>query len=139
MTAVDKDQLTAFLGPPRLAMLISNRRSGVPMGVPVWFEWVEGEVRMFAAKDSAKLRRLERDPRVSVLVTNNVGEPEQWVAFDGALSVENKDVSALIARLGARYWNLEDSGVKETLDSWVANPTAFVALTLVPERVRSGA
>ena len=30
------------------------------MGVPVWFEWAEGEVRMFAARGSAKLNRLRR-------------------------------------------------------------------------------
>ncbi len=135
---MNDDQLQAFLQPPRLAMLISNRQSGVPMGVPVWFEWAGGEVRMFAARGSTKLRRIERDPRVSVLVTNHIGEPEHWVAFDGALSVQDEDASALVARLGARYWDLDDPERKQTLESWVANPAAFVALTLVPERIRSG-
>ncbi|MEM8766305.1 MAG: pyridoxamine 5'-phosphate oxidase family protein [Pseudomonadota bacterium] len=135
---MEDDQLQTFLEAPRLAMLISNRKNGIPMGVPVWFEWADGEVRMFAAVGSAKLRRLERDPRISVLVTNHIGEPEHWVAFDGTVAVQEQDASGLIARLGARYWNLDDPERKETLDSWVANAAAFVTLTLTPDRIRSG-
>ena len=128
----------AFLAETRLAILITARRDGPPMGVPVWYEWSGGAVRMFAAADSAKLKRLARDPQCSVLVTNAVGEAEAWVAFDGRIEIEDGDVTGLVARLGERYWDMNDPERRATLDAWIAAKDAFVGLRLVPDRIRSG-
>ena len=128
----------AFLASPRLAILISHRAEGPPMGVPVWFEWADGAVQMFAAAGSAKLRRLARDPAISVLVTNHVGEPEAWVAFDGTVEVREADVTDLVGRLGEKYWDMDDPERRATLDAWVAAKEAFVGLRLVPDRIRTG-
>ncbi len=128
----------AFLAEPRLAILMMNRSSGVPMGVPVWFEWTGSEVHMFAAAGSAKLRRLAQDDRVSVLVTNRVGEPEAWIAFDGRLRQSDEAAGPLVDRLGGRYWDMNDPEKRATLDSWIENESAFVLLTLEPERIRMG-
>lgn len=134
----DTAAMERFLAEPRLAILMTNRSERAPMGVPVWFEWADGEVRMFAARGSAKLNRLARDPKASVLVTNRVGEPEAWVAFDGEVAVEETDVCELLGRLGARYWDLNDPKASSTLESWIAAPDAFAALTLRPDRIRTG-
>ena len=134
----DEAALAGFLADPRLATLMTNREGGAPMGVPVWFEWTGSEVLMFAAAGSAKLKRIERDPNISVLVTNHVGEPEAWIAFDGRVSVSPEDASDLIGRLGARYWDLSHPEKRQTLESWQAAKEAFVLLRLTPERIRSG-
>jgi PPOX class probable F420-dependent enzyme len=134
----DKDR-DAFLSEPRLAVLMTNRAGGVPMGVPVWFEWDGAVVRMFAAKGSAKLRRIEADPRVSVLVVNHIGEPEVWVAFDGKLDVLEDGAAELVSRLGPRYWDMADPKLKSMLDAWIQAEEAMVAMSLKPERIRSGA
>ena len=128
----------AFLAAPRLAILITERREGPPIGVPVWFEWTGAAVQMFAAADSVKLRRIERQPEASVLVTNNVGEPEAWVAFDGTIEIEREDVTERVGRLGERYWDMNDAERRATLDAWVSAPEAFVGLRLVPDRIRTG-
>ena len=135
---VDDRARDAFLEEPRLAILMTNRASGTPMGVPVWFEWTGSEVLMFAAKGSAKLRRLENDDRASVLITNHVGEPEAWIAFDGRLEVTGESAGALIDRLGRRYWDMTDPALSDTLGSWVENEAAFVLLKLAPGRIRMG-
>lgn len=128
----------AFLAEPRLAILISTRAEGPPMGVPVWFEWADGAVHMFAAANSQKLRRLERDPLVSVLVTNRVGEKEAWVAFDGRIEVSQGDTTELVGRLGEKYWDMNDPELRKTLDLWISAKDAFARLRLVPDRIRSG-
>lgn len=134
----EPQELAAFLAEPRLAMLLTNRTDNAPMGVPVWFDWTGSTVEMFAAKDSAKIRRIEADPMVSVLVTNRVGEPEGWVAFDGTCETLNDGAGSLIARLGPRYWDQADANLKATLESWVAAKDSFVRLRMQPSRTRVG-
>ena len=128
----------AFLGAPRLGILITNRLEGTPIGVPVWFDWSNGVVCMFADKESTKVARLGRDPRASLLVTNDVGEPEAWVAFDGEVSVDEHAGVELASKLAPRYWDLEDPERRSALDSWLQAPEAFCLLTLAPTRIRSG-
>lgn len=135
----DEAAREAFLAEPRLAILITNREEGPPMGVPVWFEWTGSQVNMFAARGTPKLRRIERDPNVSVLVTNHVGESEAWVAFDGKLEVAEEDASDLVRRLGERYWDVTTPELRKTLEAWVTAKDAFATLTMTPTRIRSGA
>ena len=116
-----------------------NREGDAPIGVPVWFEWTGTEVHMFAAPDSPKVGRLAKNPDASVLVTNRIGEPEAWVAFDGRVEVSREGASELIGRLGPKYWDLSDPVKKDLLDTWMAAKDATVLLKLAPARVRSGA
>ena len=133
------EERDAFLAEPRLAILMTNRADNAPIGVPVWFEWSGSEVQMFAAKGTAKLRRIENDPRVSILVTNHIGEAEVWVAFDGVAEVQEGGCAELISRMGPRYWDLSDPKLKETLDQWMQAEEALVRITVKPTRIRSGA
>ena len=134
----EPQEMDAFLHEARLAMLLTNRASHAPMGVPVWFDWTGTTVDMFASKDSAKVRRIEADPSVSVLVTNRVGEPEGWVAFDGPCEILRDGAGPLIARLGPRYWDLANTDLRTTLESWIAAEDSFVRLRLQPARTRVG-
>ena len=86
MELTDEASREEFLATPRLGILLTNRREGTPMGVPVWFEWDGEVVRMFAGNFTTKIKRLRRDPRASLLVTNRIEEPECWVAFDGEVA-----------------------------------------------------
>jgi general stress protein 26 len=94
---------------------------------------------MFAAKGSAKLRRIEKDPRVSILVTNHMGEQEAWVAFDGVVEVHEDGATEVVARMGPRYWDLSDPKLRAMLDLWVQSEDAMVLMTLKPNKIRSGA
>ena len=129
----------AFLADPRQAILITHRKDKGPMGVPVWFDWTGDKVLMFADKTTAKVRRLKNDPRASVLVTNHLGEPERWVAFDGRVSISENGGIDLANRLADRYWDLNDPDRKATLELWNQASELFCLLTMVPEKIRTGA
>ncbi len=131
-------QRQRFLSEPRLGILITTRRDQSPMGVPVWFEWNGEAVRMFAAADSKKILRLQRNPNASLLVTNRVGESEAWIAFDGPVEISEKGGIELAEKLAPRYWNLQDPERANELDSWRAFPEAFRLLELRPDRIRTG-
>ena len=131
-------QREEFLAEPRLAILITNSDRGAPIGVPVWFEWTGANVHMFAGKESPKIGRIKRDPTASVLVTNAIGEPEAWVAFDGPIDLSDNGGIELATRLADRYWDLDNDQQRAVLSSWQSAPDAFYLLTLKPERVRTG-
>ncbi len=137
-----QQEIDAFLETPRLAMLLYNGPRPAPTGVPVWFDWDGKTLRMFAARTSPKVDRLTKDPNVSVLVTNAVGEPEAWVAFDGTIEIsdfEADDWNALLDRVAPRYWDLTEAAYANEIEGWRLAPEAFVALNLAPEKIRSGA
>jgi hypothetical protein len=127
-----------FLAEPRIGVLISSRADGRPLGVPVWFDWNGATVEMFSAADAPKTRRLRHTPFASLLVTNRVGEPEHWIAFDGAIEVTKAGGFELAEKLAARYWNPAATAHLETLDQWRDHRDAFCRLTLTPERIRTG-
>ncbi len=127
-----------FLATPRLAVLLSNRQEGTPMGVPVWFDWDGQVVQMFAGDYTSKIRRLRRDPKASVLVTNRIDEAERWVAFDGVVSISDTGGFELAERLAPRYWDLEDPARRKMFEFWRSARDAFCLLTLAPTRIRTG-
>ena len=127
-----------FLAKPRLAILITNDAPGAPIGVPVWFEWTGTKVQMFAGKETPKIDRIKRDARASVLVTNAVGEPEAWVAFDGLIDLNDDGGIELATRLADQYWNMDDERLRSMLTSWQQAPDEFCLLTLRPEKIRTG-
>jgi PPOX class probable F420-dependent enzyme len=135
MSAAARD---AFLAVPRLGMLSTLKDDGAPVTVPVWFEWDGHVVRMFADAASGKLRRIARDPRASLTVTNNVGEPEGWVAFDGAVEVRSDGAIELAERLAQRYWDMARADLRAAVAGWRQHAGALRLLELRPAAIRSG-
>ena len=91
----------AFLADRRLGILILHDEQGAPIGRPLWYGWDGREVEMFSEWSAAKLRQLERDPRVSLLVTNIPPEPARWVSLEGRVAVDPLGGQETAARLPA--------------------------------------
>ena len=87
MGTMNDDQRKDFLAEPRYGILNTTRSDGLPIGVPVWFDWNGETVRMFTSVVSPKIKRLQADPRASLLVVNYLSEQEAWVSFDGSVSI----------------------------------------------------
>lgn len=122
----------------RYAMLTTLRRDGRPTTVPVWYEWDGQVVSMFCGATSTKLIRLERDPRVTVLISNEVDEPEDWVAFDGDARIHDSGGLDLAERLAAHYWDLSDPDRAAALDQWrEAGDSSFRLIVVEPTAVRA--
>lgn len=126
-----------FLSKPRYGILNTLRSDGWPIGVPVWFDWNGETVRIFTSVVSPKMKRLQRDPRASLLVVNDPKEKESWVAFDGEVSIREEGGLELAGELASRYWDLSDPDRRKTLDLWRKAAAALRVLELRPERIRS--
>ena len=92
---------------------------------------------MFTSAGSPKINRLERDPWVSLLVANSVGEQEYWVAIDGRVEIRDEGAAELAKRLADRYWDMNDEEHKKTVDMWVAEGATLRLLEIVPTQIRT--
>ncbi len=137
MAAMTDTERDAFLAVPRLGMLSTIGARGAPITVPVWFEWDGVAARVFSGAATGKVRRIERDSRVSLLVPNSVGEPEAWVAFDGEIEIVADGAFELAERLAHRYWDMGDPKHRTELESWRSAAPHLRVLTLRPTRIRS--
>ncbi len=141
MPAMSRSEVDEFLSEPRIGVLCTNDLDGSPNGVPVWFEWDGERILMFSSASHKKIARLENDPRASLLVAREVGEPEAWVAVDGVVTIGEEGVVPLMERLAARYWVDEDPAVAaahaETVETWRRAAAQLRVLTIEPDEIRS--
>jgi PPOX class probable F420-dependent enzyme len=137
MAGMSKEAQQAFLSETQIGVLTMLSESGAPVAIPLWFEWDGERARMFTAVTSPKVRRLERDPRVSLLVARPAGEKEEWVAIDGTVEIHTDGAFELAERLAQRYWDMDDPGHRTTLELWQKAAAALRRLELVPTRIRS--
>jgi general stress protein 26 len=136
---MSNDSLTAedleFLRRPLHGFLSVAAAPLPPQPRPVWFEaTAEGTVQLFTAPDSLKVRRLNSDPRASIVIAAPVGERERWVSIAGQVTVEPDGAHDLAARLAARYWDLDDPARAADLAEILA--TDQVRLVIHPGTVR---
>ena len=132
----------AFLQEPRLAILMYQGKRLSPTGIPVWFDWDGQALRMFAEPDSAKIKHLREKQNGTDLKTNHEREPEGWDEFDGTNEISDfgaEDWQQLIDRVAPRYWDLNREPYGEVIKNWRASPQMFSSLTMIPDRIRSGA
>ncbi|MGE0385364.1 MAG: pyridoxamine 5'-phosphate oxidase family protein [Gammaproteobacteria bacterium] len=85
--AMTQPEIDAFLGgTPRYCAFGSLRRDGSPSVIPVGFLYEGGAINLTFRPDHAAIRRVRRDPRVSVTVFND-HFPVQFVLVNGLAEV----------------------------------------------------
>jgi PPOX class probable F420-dependent enzyme len=130
------EEVSAYLASARTAVLVTIGPDGVPDPVGMWFVMDGDDLVMRTYAKSQKVRNLERDPRVSVLVED--GETYQTlrgVQLTGRVSL-SRDVDAVldvVAGLAAKYDGVADLD-RESLRDYAGKQSV---LRLHPEQVVS--
>jgi PPOX class probable F420-dependent enzyme len=84
--AMTQQELDAFLAEPRFAAVTTLRRDGSPVQTVLGFEW-DGEAFNLSLRSTRlTVKRLARDPRISIAVFNNE-YPPKWVVVQGSAEV----------------------------------------------------
>jgi PPOX class probable F420-dependent enzyme len=102
-------EVASFLmGGTRAAKVATTMSSGQPHVMPVWFV-LDGEELVFTtAADSAKGRNLRRDPRIALVVDEDVA-PYAFVHIRGHAKI-SEDMNELLrfaTAIGGRYMGAE--------------------------------
>lgn len=137
MAKMSKEFQEKFLSETRYGILTTLADDGAPISVPVWFSWNGHAVRIFTGVKSAKVKRIWRDPRVTLLVANHLDEGEAWVAFDGDAKIRPEGAVELLERLAEKYWDLSEPDRRSTVDSWKSEPNDLCVIELVPSKIRT--
>lgn len=135
MPQMTPEQRDDFLRGTRIAKLITLYADGAPTAVPIWFEWDGERARMFTARGSEKVRRIQADPRAALTVETSVGEPEAWVTIEGTAAILDEGGMDLARRLAYRYY--ERAKAERTLAEWERLADRWVVIELTPRRIRS--
>lgn len=132
MTDAQRD---AFLAERRYGILTTLRRDGAPVSLPVWYEWDGATLRMFCHEASGKLKRLTNESRATVLVVNHPDEPENWVSFDGRITIHSEGGLEMAERVFDRYYPAGDNR-RTALDAWRSMAGQWRLLELKPDAIR---
>ncbi|MBV9002980.1 MAG: PPOX class F420-dependent oxidoreductase [Solirubrobacterales bacterium] len=92
----------------RTAKVATTMRSGEPHVMPVWFVLEGEEVVFTTGAGSVKARNLRRDPRVALVVDEDV-RPYAFVHIRGHARITDNltDLRRLATEIGARYMGPE--------------------------------
>lgn len=100
------EEIDRFLGSARTMILCSNGKDGAPHPMPMWFGVEpDGMVVMTTFTKSQKIRNLERDPRVALLVESGEKYDElRGVVLYGEAELvrETPAVLGILSRVTAR-------------------------------------
>ncbi len=137
MASMTPEAREAFLAQTRLGFFSTLSNDGAPISIPIWFEWDGQCARMFTGASSPKIRRLQHDPRASLVVASALGEKEEWVSIEGTVTIHPEGGIELAERLAERYWDLSQPARAETLETWRQEASSLRLLQLTPARIRS--
>lgn len=135
MASMTEAQRDAFLAVARITTLVTLYRDGSPAAVPVWLDWDGAAARFFTGRDSEKVRRIRREPRVTLLMAEPAGVPEAWVSIEGDAIVTDEDPVPVFSALARRYYSPEQA--ERAIAGWTAIAGRLTVVKVTPRRIRS--
>jgi PPOX class probable F420-dependent enzyme len=131
------DNLRAFLGERRYAVLATHDPDGGIHLTPIWFLFEEDRFHFASSSRSRKVKNVERSPSASVVVDARAPGRDRWVSASGTVEILRDGEAQMInARIRRRYL------APEALDGPIEAELAAsddVTLRLAPTAWRSWA
>ncbi|MEX0789751.1 MAG: pyridoxamine 5'-phosphate oxidase family protein [Actinomycetota bacterium] len=82
-----------------VGVLTTNGRDGHPHSAPVGVRWEDGALRFETDSNATKMRNLQADPRVSILV---FGKPKWGVLIFGTAEILSKGTGSVQSQIRVR-------------------------------------
>ncbi len=96
------EDLGDFLELGNCAILATHFRDNRMLLSPVWFEWRDKGFTVILEVGDTKARQIERDPNVSIIVTEDA-LPYRSLEVRGKAQVISGDTAAVVHRMALRY------------------------------------
>jgi PPOX class probable F420-dependent enzyme len=134
LTPEQEQALRALWEEKALARVATVTPSGAPHVVPIWWELLDGRVRIVTTRTSAKVRNLEADPRVAVTIDVD-RLPYRSVRLSGTAHLHTDGMADSITRMSVHFWGEEKGGA--FAKGWVAEADeTSIVVEVVAESVR---
>ena len=118
-----------LLDRPLLATLATRRIDGSVLLSPVWHEWRDGAFLVAVETGDGKLKHVQRDPQVTILVAEPE-PPDRGLEITGPAEVVDTAYGPVIGRIGRRY-------IGAAVDRFWAEDAVGVVLRVAPGRLRA--
>jgi len=108
MTEIPSAYLDLLLEKKPLAHLATVMPDGSPQNTPVWFDYVDGKIRVNSALGRVKVRNMKEGSKVALSISDP-DNPDRYVQLRGTVTrVRQDDVAtAHIDQLAYKYMGLE--------------------------------
>ena len=108
MTEIPAAYMDLLLEKKPLAHLATVMPDGSPQNTPVWFDYVDGKIRVNSALGRTKVRNMKLGAKVALSISDP-GNPDRYVQLRGTVTrVRQDDVAAAhIDQLAYKYMGLE--------------------------------
>jgi PPOX class probable F420-dependent enzyme len=100
------EDLGEFLEQAKCAILATRFRDGRVLLSPVWHQWQGGGFTVIIPAADIKARHIQREPRVSLVVAEDI-PPYRGIEVRGEARRVSGDVHAIVQRMAIRYLGLE--------------------------------
>jgi PPOX class probable F420-dependent enzyme len=110
---------------PNLAAVTTIRPDGTPHTSPTWVDWDGEHVLVNTAYGRAKVRHVQANPQVSVMVVDR-NDADTWVAVSGPAALVEDGAIEHVHELSRRY---------DGTDYEIGNGERRVIMRVTPERV----
>lgn len=128
------DELDAFLSEPHVARLSTINPDGTPHTLPIWYEWSGGEIVVSTQRIQRKVRNIERDPRVTVLIDSST-MPYRGAMIQGEAVIESEGAVGRRVSIFERYFGDRDAATAYA--AALAEKWDPVIVRIVPTRIIS--
>ncbi len=116
-----------FLAEPRYGTVATIRPDGTPMLFTLWYDLDGDDIWFITGPGSAKIRQIERDPRVAFHVVDPKGAP--YFAANGIATVTYDDTGEKRLHMATRYRGPE-GGRHYVEQNPAKGPTAVVRIRI---------
>ena len=108
MTGIPAIYLDLLLEKKALAHLATVMPDGSPQNTPVWFDYVDGKIRVNSALGRTKVRNMKLGAKVALWILDP-GNPDRYVQLRGTVThVRQDDIAAKhIDQLAYKYLGLD--------------------------------
>ena len=128
-------ELNEFLDKPGLVARLSTiNPDGTPHTMPIWYEWRDGEIHVSTQVIQRKVKNMQRDPRVTVLI-DTADFPYKGAMIYGEATFDYDDAMTKRISIFERYFG--DRAAAEDYARKLADKWQPVIVRIKPTKIIS--
>jgi len=133
--SMTKEEMQKFLAQPLVAQLATVRANGSPQVVPMWFLYEDGVMYMSTRMYAAKVKHLQKNPRVAVVVdVMEAPLKNKVVTLEGTVEVQTTGVKEITTKIYHKYMGTAGAATPVAQQSINA---PRVILKITPKKIES--